>query len=110
MVFIEAFSQVLVAGIQKDNSALSGPGYGMHDWDKKVHLFDGRPFWFFLGAQKEQTRQVSLKTVFVLFARPKSTQKGARQINAHFYPRHTNPYPGTLDPAITRNIPASVPG
>ncbi|MFK7848222.1 MAG: hypothetical protein AB8G77_23240, partial [Rhodothermales bacterium] len=58
---------------------------------KACILFDGRPFSFFLAAQKEQNALVSFKAVFVLFARPKSTQKGARQINAHFYPRRTNP-------------------
>ncbi|MFK7845832.1 MAG: hypothetical protein AB8G77_11050, partial [Rhodothermales bacterium] len=51
-------------------------------------------------AQKEQNALVSFKAVFVLFARPKSTQKGARQINAHFYPHLTNPYPATLDTAM----------
>ncbi|MFK7847878.1 MAG: hypothetical protein AB8G77_21495 [Rhodothermales bacterium] len=56
-----------------------------------------RPFWFFLAAQKDHTHQVSFKEAFVLFARPKSTQKGARQINALFYHRPTNPYPATLD-------------
>jgi len=78
--------------------------------DKSVHLFDGRPFWLFLAAQKEQNALVSSKGVFVFFARPKNTQKGARQIKASFYPCRANPYPGTLDTVMKRKPPASVPG